>query len=418
MAHANVSSGILTIIASFSNGLDVLRKLRQLNKKSPKRVKAAKRNDEDALRLSRSLRHGPEEIAREYQAGSMRCDSERYAMGDGRFAQDKELQKLTEYIAATAQNSLAEILLRLNTGLVSIIASFLDRDSKHGLDLDYKSLTDLSEASRVQTIGVLRQLYQRLFSKQVLHALPSARSNKEQPKPKAKKSSQHASPKHTKIRHPTLARVLIENSSVPSQIALVRPSENPKKHRPRSHTRFSSEPPRPHLRPSPAAYVPNLSTSPPPPPLYFPSDSVPLQEKYPAKQSRHHRSGASLNKPRTQLKHKPPTPLPSPLLNDLVPPIAHPKQTKPPINLRDNHLRPETFYSIASARTGSTKLGEIPMHKWAEPWDYEAAEEANQKALDSGWPVHVGEVTGDDNDDKKVKVGCWKRLFARRAKAS
>ena len=92
MAHANVSNGILTIIASFSNGLDVLRKLRQSNKKSPKRTKAAKRNDEDALQLSRSLRHGPEEIGREYQAGSMHCDSERYAMGDGRSDQDTDLQ--------------------------------------------------------------------------------------------------------------------------------------------------------------------------------------------------------------------------------------------------------------------------------------------------------------------------------------
>jgi hypothetical protein len=92
MAHANVSNGILTIIASFSNGLDVLKKLRHSKKTSPKRTKAAQRNDEDALRLSRSLRHGPEEIGREYQAGSMRCDSERYAMGDGRLSQDRKLQ--------------------------------------------------------------------------------------------------------------------------------------------------------------------------------------------------------------------------------------------------------------------------------------------------------------------------------------
>lgn len=92
MAHANVSNGVLTIIASFSNGLDVLRKLRQSNKKSPKRTKAAKRNDEVALQLSRSLRHGPEEIGREYQAGSMRCDSERYAMGDGRSNLETDLQ--------------------------------------------------------------------------------------------------------------------------------------------------------------------------------------------------------------------------------------------------------------------------------------------------------------------------------------
>ena len=84
MAHANVSNGVLTIIASFSNGLDVLKKLRRSRKTSTQRSKNQKRNDDDALRLSRSLRNGPEDIGREYQAGSMRCDSELYAVGDGK----------------------------------------------------------------------------------------------------------------------------------------------------------------------------------------------------------------------------------------------------------------------------------------------------------------------------------------------
>lgn len=269
--------------------------------------------------------------------------------------------------------------------------------------------------SRVQTIGVLRQLYQRLLSKQVSQALPLALSGQE--KPTAKKTDHHAPPKHIKIRHPTLARVLIENSSVPSQIALVRPSENPRKRRPKSRSRSSSEPPQLHLRPSPAASVPNLSTSPPPPPPYFPSDPLPLKNHHPIKQPRHHRSKVSLDKPRIQFKHKPSTPLPSPPRTDELPPVTHTAKSTPPTNLGDKRLRPETFYSIASARTGSTKLGEIPMHKWAEPWDYEAAEEANQKALASGWPVHVGGIVGED-DDRKVKVGCWKRLFGRRVKAS
>jgi hypothetical protein len=84
MAHANVSNGVLTIIASFSNGLDVLKKLRRSRKTSSQQSRRKKRDDEDALRLSHSLRNGPEEIGREYQAGSMRCDSELYAMGDGK----------------------------------------------------------------------------------------------------------------------------------------------------------------------------------------------------------------------------------------------------------------------------------------------------------------------------------------------
>ena len=84
MAHANVSNGVLTIIASFSNGLDVLKKLRRSRKTGTQQSRRKKRDDEDALRLSRSLRNGPEDIGREYQAGSMRCDSELYAVGDSK----------------------------------------------------------------------------------------------------------------------------------------------------------------------------------------------------------------------------------------------------------------------------------------------------------------------------------------------
>lgn len=84
MARADIPNGVLTIIASFSNGLEILKKCRRSEKKRPRRSKASKQTDDDALRLSRSLRHGPEEIGREYQAGSMRCDRERFAAGDGR----------------------------------------------------------------------------------------------------------------------------------------------------------------------------------------------------------------------------------------------------------------------------------------------------------------------------------------------
>lgn len=96
MAQTNVSNGILSIIASFSNGLDVLKKLRKNRRKKKKKTskwtnfsrKQQTDNDEEeeqALRLSRSLRRGVDDIGREYQARSMRCDGERYAVGDGEF---------------------------------------------------------------------------------------------------------------------------------------------------------------------------------------------------------------------------------------------------------------------------------------------------------------------------------------------
>lgn len=412
MAHANVSNSVLTIIANISNGLDVLKKLRRSHRKSNRRFKSTKRSDEDAVRLSRSLRHGPEEIGREYQAGSMRCDGERYAMGDGRStATDAGLPgTVTKRTTAAAQTSLAEILLKLNTGLVSIITSFLHRDAKTDVDIDYKSLTDLSEHSRLQTISVLRQLFHRLLPTTIAPSLSQTRGSKATKRPKKDSSRHaHASPrqKHTKIRQPTLARVLIENSSLPSQIALVRPSEN-KTQRTISqpHSRSSSQ--SPHPRPShaltSATSIPNFI----PPPPYYPSQQLP---PLPAPLSastrppRHHASSTSLlqqkpqPRPQPHLKHKPSsqTSPPPPSTNDL-----HRKTEKP---------RPETLYSVASARTGSTKLGEIPMHKWAEgPWDYAAAGEANRKALESGWPV------GGDEGGRKKRRG-WKRWFGKKADA-
>lgn len=41
------------------------------------------------------------------------------------------------------------------------------------------------------------------------------------------------------------------------------------------------------------------------------------------------------------------------------------------------------MYSIA---TDSTKLGEIPLHKWTVPYDFEAMERLNEEAEKYGWP--------------------------------
>jgi hypothetical protein len=48
------------------------------------------------------------------------------------------------------------------------------------------------------------------------------------------------------------------------------------------------------------------------------------------------------------------------------------------------------------------------MHKWAEPWDYEAAEKANMEALAGGWPVNTVK------DSHAPKKAGWKRWFGRR----
>lgn len=233
-------------------------------------------------------------------------------------------------------------------------------------------------------------------------------------KTKTKKSSNRSPTKHTRKRRPTLARVMIENSSIPSQIAMVRPSEN-RKQRSATHSRSSSEPPKSYSESPPAGSALDLPMLPPP---YFPSDPLPKQvAPITNKPPRHQHSTASLSKPHPM----PPRMMPNheslvTLAYKDSPPLASPGVSKPKLTSsvsrpdlqKARFIRPNTLYSIDSARTGSTKLGEIPMHKWAEPWDYEAAEKANMEALAGGWPVNTGK------DSQAPKKAGWKRWFGRR----
>lgn len=88
MAQTNVSNCIFSIIGSFTSGLDVFKRFRELrdsdrkirkNKNSSKREAEA---EEQELQLARSLRRGPEDIGREYQR-NVQCVGDEYAMGDG-----------------------------------------------------------------------------------------------------------------------------------------------------------------------------------------------------------------------------------------------------------------------------------------------------------------------------------------------
>ena len=228
-------------------------------------------------------------------------------------------------------------------------------------------------------------------------------------KTKANKPSGHSTTKHTRRRQLTLARVMIENSSVPSQIAMVRPSET-RRQRSATHSRSSSEPPKSQCESAPAASALELPILPPP---YFPSDPLPKQAaSIASKTPRHHSSKMSLSKPRITPKHERAETLPSKNPHPLASPEILPLKIWSSISrpdLRDPRLlRPNTLYSIDSTRTGSTKLGEIPMHKWAEPWDYEAAEKANMEALAVGWPL----VSSKEVQVPK-KAG-WKRWFGKR----
>lgn len=81
MAHTNVSSCVLSIVASFSSSLDVFKQLRDKRRRS-KRPRSNKTIDDEELRLAKSLRQGPEDIGREYQK-SIQIAGDYFAIGDG-----------------------------------------------------------------------------------------------------------------------------------------------------------------------------------------------------------------------------------------------------------------------------------------------------------------------------------------------
>ncbi|KAK7543487.1 hypothetical protein IWX49DRAFT_597889 [Phyllosticta citricarpa] len=157
-AQAKVEASVFAITTAFTSGLDVFRKLRERRARRKKTRKAHGRRthaiaaqehlSDDESQLAKSLQRGPVEIQDRYELNRSHA-GERFARGD-----------------ATAHASLTEVLLKLNTGLVAIISSFLCH-GKHDSNLDYKSLAHLSDCSRSEAIDALDQLYQRLSQSQV-----------------------------------------------------------------------------------------------------------------------------------------------------------------------------------------------------------------------------------------------------------
>lgn len=83
MAQSDVSSCVLSIITSFTSGLDVFKKFRELGKsKGGDRKRQRSTRDQEEQHLVRSLRKGPEDIDREYQR-SIAAVGDGFACGDG-----------------------------------------------------------------------------------------------------------------------------------------------------------------------------------------------------------------------------------------------------------------------------------------------------------------------------------------------
>lgn len=395
---------------------------------------------------------------------------------------------ISDSTAGVAQASLAETLLKLNTGLVGIIGLFVTRDDKSndGLRLDYGALIDLSERTRTEAIATLQQLYQRIIALKA-HLPPAVAAITDDMGERHARAYRavydEPRDRHTSSRsktgrdsRPRLARITIENRDDSSHIAMVRPGHRRKKSLASSHegesnvsstvkSRSSARrasprnaSPSPHITDAPrrrprlreheevsARYAVYETVE---APAYsksrsdrFKDDSkrhdvyvteIQLQERL--RDSSPHRR---IRKARSSSKAQPrevqttlpirPAPTRKPVPTATAPPPSPPQhqQRQQPIESRTPHqqqiyipYRPPqpvtgrlpdfpaaaapdfqapptatrrrrkpsitpTMYSIA---TDSTKLGEIPVHKWAVPYDFERMARLNEEAERYGWP--------------------------------
>jgi hypothetical protein len=344
---------------------------------------------------------------------------------------------------AIAHSSLAETLIKLNTGLVGIIAAFLNHDSCDGrggdntLKLDYKSLINLSDASRKEALQSMTSLYQRLSHSQLQLQLSSCEkcgsashsncsdrgSNVEKDKRKRTSSRKHSNGR-------IVTRMPIKSSSEP-QLVFVR-SKSTKKGRSDSSSSSSKSA-------SSSAYTSPLSS---PVPEYAvldpfmnvtpdvaratigggnltPSigrkriDSLDAArptnwQPKPLKHGYAVAPPANFDFPTTKLPDFTTTirkDSPSPVLRKPVPQrnkasmmSSPPLPPSPPIRRRIDKATPSS-YTFAS---DSTKLGEIPQRNWMTPWDYEEADRLNAEAAMAPAPVIEEKI--------KVKKGLFKFL--------
>lgn len=199
--------------------------------------------------------------------------------------------------------------------------------------------------------------------------------------------------KHTRVKGPMLARVVIADSNRPSQVAMVRPGDKRKK----SSSSVSS---------SKVQSTASLALPAPPymdtrPGMRGGGETHLMQRKQSAmevRQQQPHRPAALRSSHSTSILDK------AMIAHDPLP--AYPPEPIPLPALPRRMRKPTpTYYSID---TTSTKLGEIPMHKWAEPYDFDAMSRLNKEAEQNGWPLTDLKYT----PEPKKRGGLF-RLFRR-----
>ncbi|KAH8658860.1 hypothetical protein BGZ60DRAFT_129375 [Tricladium varicosporioides] len=227
-------------------------------------------------------------------------------------AYQRDLDRFGDGFAAgdtESRSSLSTILSRLSTGFLSVIERFSRGKSTPA---DYQALMSLSDLTRRETLKTFEQLSIRLSNSSLALVPSSASKEKQVAKSFGKKRSATSRPAHTRAKSaPSL-------SSTPLGPATTSGWVRPKKSR-KSSSKSQSTSSMRSKREEHSRSPPRLKIEPPPPPpACLPSP------------------------PPQRLRRTPPA-------------VASPRDRK-------------SFMSFAS---NSTKLGEIPEHKWARPPGYE-----------------------------------------------
>lgn len=316
------------------------------------------------------------------------------------------------------------------------------------MNLDYKSLTNLSDASRREALQSMTQLYQRLSQSQLQlqhfsssscascgskrHADCSAKSSTTSSSSKDKKK--HTSSSRQRASGPTITRMPLKSSSQP-QLVVVRPkpsrksSSNSTPSSSKSHSPSSSTYTSPLASPLPLyiaeepyeiqtdSIIKGVLGGPMPPPtssarrrkdsFNVAHDSRPstwpedgwLKYPYVVQELEHLHLPAPKLPTFTPTHRKQTTPVhahththgstqkktSSPTLASSTPKHTHP--SPPPVSSVPRRRLDKVTPSSYTFASDSTKLGEIPQRNWATPWDYQEAERLNQEAALAGVPV-------------------------------
>ena len=229
--------------------------------------------------------------------------------------------KANEQIAE-AHSSLSAILFRLNAGFVSVIERFTRGRST---PTDYQALVNLSNASRMEAIHTFEQLSRRLSQSSIALVPSNKNTEKYRHRRKAKSTSSLGNVKHARSK-----------SAPQLSITPLGPATSDGWVRPKPARKLSAD-----SKSSGNANPKRRAAAPKAP-------SSPQRLNLPAPPSQRPAAQLALPIPRSTNPHQ--STVSAQIQRPIVP-----------------QSRPENRKSVMSFASDSTKLGEIPEHKWTRP---------------------------------------------------